>query len=808
MKKILLILLLLLGSLGLGAQEVKAPTFSTFGLDDKDAAAVKQIRYRMAQIRKRRPTVALVLSGGGAKGAATVGALKYMEQYNLPIDMVVGTSIGGLLGALYSMGYSVDYLDTLIHTTDWDMALSDKVDNSYVPYSRIRYKEKYLLSFPFFYKTEDYANYIAGDMPFASARSRQLHLGVGQGETKINDLVQRNLLGSLPSGFVFGQNVNHIISSRTVGYSDSTDFFKFPIPFACVATDVASGRAKVWHNGSINLAMRSTMSIPGLFAPVRTNGMVLVDGGMRNNFPVNIAREMGADIVIGIDLSGNSRKAQDIQNLGDILMSSIDLMSNDAFEHNLESVDLYVHPDLSDYNMLSFNEVAVDSMYHRGYRAAQEQDQAFQALRKKLGSATRKLQAAPAVDIGQTPVMIDNLEIVGVSEKEADYIRTKMFIRPGTLVDRTLIEDDIAKIFGKGSFDYVNYEFRGKKEPYTLRVICKKGPMHQLGFSARIDTKDLVSLLLNVGLNTNAMSGHSLDLTARLSTSPYADLLYSYNASRFSTFNVRAMVRYTGRNDFVTRGSYEKGSGNFNLSFLLATQEIFLSNMHWSAMDVKLGIRNQYIKLDRVLLSEELAGAYDFDSASGDYPSVFIDGRLETLDNSYFPTKGASAGVRGDLVSHMFNPSAKGIFGIVSADGMMPVTMGRFTLLPQAFIRLVIGNDIPLLYSNVVGGDLRSRYIEQQIPFVGINDPCIMRNDIGVVRLDARYRFGANHYAYLMGNFAYDFRSFEEFQNGQASWGAGVGYSWNTILGPLKAQVFWSSLTNKVGFYLSYGYSF
>lgn len=300
MKKLLAVLVFLL-PLAAYAQNTEED-YSSFGLDAKDAKAVREIRYRMSQIRKTRPTVALVLSGGGAKGAATVGVLKYLEEYDIPVDMVVGTSIGGLLGSLYALGYDADYLDDLIHNIDWDMALSDKVDKQYVSYARRRYKEKYMLSFPFYYSQADYQQYLAGDAPFTEGRSRELDLGVKSKKLRresFDELAKGNLMGSLPSGFVFGQNVNQIITSRTVGYSDSTDFFKFPIPFACVATDMASGKAKVWHSGSINLAMRSTMSIPGLFAPVRTNGMVLADGGMRNNFPVNIAKEMGADIVIG-----------------------------------------------------------------------------------------------------------------------------------------------------------------------------------------------------------------------------------------------------------------------------------------------------------------------------------------------------------------------------------------------------------------------------------------------------------------------------------------------------------------------------
>ncbi len=149
MKKILFVLAGLCLSLAtLSAQVEGVPESSTFGLDEKDAAAVRAIRYKMAQVRKSRPTVALVLSGGGAKGAATVGVLKYLEQYDFPIDMIVGTSIGGLVGGIYALGYDADYMEALFKNMDWSVALSDKVDASYIPYSRIRYKEKFLLSFP------------------------------------------------------------------------------------------------------------------------------------------------------------------------------------------------------------------------------------------------------------------------------------------------------------------------------------------------------------------------------------------------------------------------------------------------------------------------------------------------------------------------------------------------------------------------------------------------------------------------------------------------------------------------------------
>lgn len=779
--------------------------YSSFGLDAKDEKAVKEIRYRMAQIRKTRPTVGLVLSGGGAKGAATVGVLKYLEECEIPVDLVVGTSIGGLLGSLYSLGYDADYLNNLIQGINWEMALSDKVDKRYIPYSRIRYKERYLLSFPFYYKDEDLQNYIKGDAPFASGRSRQIELGAesdSRDRKSASELTRSNLVGSLPAGFVFGQNVNQIITSRTVGYSDSTDFFKFPIPFACVATDMASGKAKVWHDGSINLAMRSTMSIPGLFAPVRYNGMVLTDGGMRNNFPVNIAREMGADIIIGINLSGDSLQAEEIQNLGDILVSSLDLISNNVYDSNVNAVDVHIHPDVTGYNMLSFNAAAMDTLYVRGYQAAQKMTSHLAAVKKRVGQATTQLQAYPAVDINQQDVLIDEVIVDGVPAEEADYIRDKMRVKAGMKVGRWLIERDVATIFGRGSYDYVNYELRGTEEPYKLRIYCKRGPMHQLGISARVDTEDLVSLLLNVGFNTRSLSGSAFDITTRLSRSPYLDLVYSYTAPRFATFNVRNMMRYTDRMKLLQDGD------RYDASFLLNTTELFFSNIRWSFFDVNLGVRNQYFRIFD-LLSEGSSEVSPDVKRFVDYPSAFLNARVETLDNSYFPKKGVSAGFRGDWVFRVFdeNPQSK-MLGIVSGDVTVPITFGSFSLIPSLYARVVLGKDVPLLYSNIMGSDIYGRYIEQQVPFIGINGTAVLQDYMGLARLVARLQVARNHYISLMGNATYDFDEIKDIGQGRWLYGVGAGYGFNTIAGPLKAQLFWSNLSKRVGIYVSFGYAF
>ena len=231
--------------------------------------------------------------------------------------------------------------------------------------------------------------------------------------------------------------------------------------------------------------------------------------------------------------------------------------------------------------------------------------------------------------------------------------------------------------------------------------------------------------------------------------------------------------------------------------------------MEWSGLDVQGGFRNMYFNIAH-LLASDVIGDYDRSLWSADYPGVFIDATGYTLDNGYFPRQGFSANVRYDLVSRVFDgPGYPGFFGIVSAQGQMPVSIGpRFTLVPQGGLRFVFGDDIPIPFANVLGGDVAGRYVDHQLPFIGINNAAFRRNNIVVLRMDLRYELARNNYLTGMFNYARDFDSFRMFESGQDTWGGGLGYAYNSVVGPIKAVVHWSSMTRKVGAYVSVGFDF
>ncbi len=216
------------------------------------------VRAQKGNAAQNRPRVGLVLSGGGAKGAAHIGVIRAVEQAGIPIDYIAGTSMGAIVGGLYAMGYTTDELEQLVKMQDWEMLLSDKSPRKQLSPEQRERKGRYILNIPL-------------------SRSAKPKM----------------------DGFVRGRNLGNMLARLTVGYHDSISFDILHIPFACVATNLANGDEVVLRSGKLSAAIRASMAIPGVFTPVVMEGKTLVDGGLCNNFPVDVARRMGADIVIG-----------------------------------------------------------------------------------------------------------------------------------------------------------------------------------------------------------------------------------------------------------------------------------------------------------------------------------------------------------------------------------------------------------------------------------------------------------------------------------------------------------------------------
>lgn len=765
-----------------------------------DSVAVASMRQRMDEIRRYRPTVALVLSGGGAKGTAHVGVIRRIEELGIPVDMVLGTSMGGLVGGLYALGYSVEQMDSIVRNMDWEWALSDRLAREYISYADMKYKEKYMLSIPFFYEKDYFRMKLADDNRFDPVHKHDaLHIGADNADGP--DFLKKNLLGSLPSGYIYGQNVSNLISSLTIGYQDEMNFQDLPVPFVCIAADMVSGKAKIWHRGKINDALRSTMSIPGIFAPVRVDGMVLVDGGLRDNYPTTLAREMGADIIIGVDLSDARRTYKDVNNIGDIIGQGIDMLGRDAFEKNVNVPDVKIKPDLREFNMMSFNKQSVDTIMVRGYEAALAIDTLLMEVAERTSGGFTAPRKQSAFGFQNDSLVIAEFEVRGVLPQERALLKDRLNLKFGQKISKAYLDDIVGKIYGTHSYDYVTYELQGDSEPYRLVLNCRKGPIHQLGLGVRADTEEIVSVLLNIGFNTHKLYGHVFDLTGKIGANPYFHFNWSYDLPKMPTFNASASVRWTDLN------MLNFGNNRLSLSFLSTRQDIYLSNIKWKQFDIKGGLRNEVINI-RNIKSTQILGNYDFDMLSNDFVSLFVDARTDTFDDGYFPSKGVNAGLSYDWTFAGIPRKVENFHTIHFDAKVVAPVFGRLAFIPSVDFRFLLGNEIPVAYFNAIGGSLAGRYIDQQMPFIGITNLSAMKNILTIYRADLRYRIADNHYITGVVNYARDCDFFRDYAYGPGYFGAGLEYSFDTIFGPLSANIHWSDLTKKVGFYLSAGYSF
>ena len=282
---------------------------------------------------KNRPKIGLVLSGGGARGAAHVGVLKVLEQNHIPVDYIAGTSFGAIVGGLYASGYSAVELEEVLANIDWKESLSGRAPREERSFRRKQDDNGFLIKFK---------------------------IGIKDGKLK------------LPSGLITPNNLRLTLQDLINEEANVDDFDDLKIPFRAVATDLESGDAVVLGRGDLASAIVASMAVPALFPPVNFEGQLLVDGGVSNNVPVNVAREMGADIVIVVDISTPMMKKDDIGSLTKVVDQLILIMTNQNTAAQLASLsenDILIRPDLDDIGFADFERAL--EVIPRGEDAAQ-----------------------------------------------------------------------------------------------------------------------------------------------------------------------------------------------------------------------------------------------------------------------------------------------------------------------------------------------------------------------------------------------------------------------------------------------------
>ena len=392
---------------------------------------------------RARPKIGLALEGGGALGLAHIGVLKWFEEHHIPVDYVAGTSMGGLVGGFYATGMNPDELETLIDGMDWRKILSDRT-----PYEDLAFRRK-----------EDQRAY-----------PNSLIFGLRDGL-------------SLPAGLNAGHQIGLQIDRVTLPYDQVPSFDALPVPFRCVATDLVSGKPHVFQDGSLAVALRATMSIPGAFSPVHDGKAVYVDGGLLDNLPTDVVRAMGADIVIAVHLERAPAQAKDIQSVFSVLDHSVRVVLDENELRSLAQADAVVSVPLVDYRSVDYVKSA--QIMKRGYEAASSRAPLLEAFalddagwqeRQKVREA-RKRSDVP------TPQFI---EVQGTNAHEATDVTRYVKRFQGKPPDPAKLDEALTRLTGVGRYDSAGYRLIEKngQTGLLIQVVEKNNapPMFQAAF--------------------------------------------------------------------------------------------------------------------------------------------------------------------------------------------------------------------------------------------------------------------------------------------------------------------------------------
>lgn len=735
------------------------------------------------QIRQKehRPTVAIVLAGGGARGTAHIGVLRYLEEKGIPIDFVAGTSMGGLMGGLYAMGYSVNQIDSLIRSIDWEVMMSDNIPRESYSYDQKRYNSTYLLDFPF---------------------------------------DKKKFIKSLPSGIKYGLNIYNLMSSMTVGYQGDLDFMKLPTPFCCVASEIVTQTEKHWTQGSLITALRSTMSIPGYFRAVRADSMILADGGTKNNFPVDVAMAAGADIIIGVELY-MPRDYSEVNTIADVLIQTTQFSGSlEAHNRAVKNSTVYITPNLAGYTSLSFSTEDIDRMIRIGYEAATVHEREIDSLARIVGRGGRKMQNVKATDLGTMKVKITAVEYNGITDKEMRYFKDKIHIIPGEYYGKDAIELELATIYSTMAFSQVTYELHGEPDGSGYRLVynCVKQPASSLGIGLRADTEEWISILLNGGFGRNKIYGSELDVTARLAISPYLKLDWHYTPIVGPMFGASLKSLYHSLNGDLSYTLDVVGDGNngeiddteseqYYEKTWRNILDLYLADTHWSRINLRAGFRFEQTPYSNYFNS---TGHFKGWHWTPIYPYIYLQFAYDNLSDRYFPNTGIRV-----TASYDYN-FQNAHYAAASVQGAIPVC-SFFHIIPALRNRFIFGLDGNEYMGNYVGGVMEGRYYDHQIPFIGFNGVTYCQDFLTVVDIDFRFKLIKNLYLSLVTAAMHDGYLQEAYMPGgrmlrmnkHAIYAFGIKASYKTKFGPVQANVHWNSKNYKgVGFYVAAGYDF
>ncbi|MBO4486632.1 MAG: patatin-like phospholipase family protein [Prevotella sp.] len=720
-----------------------------------------------------RKKVAVVLSGGGAKGMAHIGVLKVLEKAGIPVDIITGTSMGSIIGGLYAIGYNANSLDSMVRVQDWSYVITDREDLSRQSLSDREKQNTYVFS---------------------------TGLTIGKRDLSAGGLIK-------------GKNLAELFQKLCTGYNDSLDFTRdLRIPFACVATNIIDNSEVDFHSGRLPQAMRASMAIPAAFSPVRIGDKVLVDGGLKNNYPADLAREMGAEVIIGVTVQGAPKVTEDMGGTMSILSQIIDVNCKNKYDENLGITDLHLQVDTKGYGSASFSQAAIDTLIRRGEELGMRHWDDIIALKKHIGiddSFRPNILHPLRPKVMTEKVRVTSYSFENMTPQAERFLRQKFHLNKKDSIDAKL-EQEITTSMRVDLF-YQTAECRLVPDGDGMRVILTAGDRKtvQLHAGVRFDSEENAALQLGLDIPWKTAVPINTDITLRLGKLMMARGELTIHPRSFT----RPTLSYTFRRNDVD--IYRDGDRDYNILYNQFQAEFLPINYDLRHVNLKMGLRWDYMHYRSKLGSDNsMQVTLENEHFFSYHASLNYNGE----DNWYFPTRGARFKAEYAYITNDFaqlddrsseDGGKKAGLSDVNAYWRMSFTFGsRFTIQPMLYGRLLFGSVVPPVFGNTIGGEWFAHYVEQQMPFAGIGNMEYISHHFLAAQLQAQQRIGTSSYLLFRVAGGQQADHLKDLLDHRTLLGGQVAYYYNTIFGPVGGSIGYSNRTKEPYFFLNLGYVF
>lgn len=618
-----------------------------------------------------RPRIGLVLSGGGARGMAHIGVIKVLEEMRIPVDVITGTSMGAIVGGLYAAGLSPAELEELVTSVEWNEAFRDKPDPSEQPFRRKQDTLQYQIDF---------------------------ELGYKNGQLTI------------PLGLVQGQNLNHILNATLMHKATVKDFDRLHIPFRAVATDIETGNPVVIGRGELATALRASMSIPGVFAPVEMDGKMLVDGGIANNLPIDVARALGAEVVICVDIGTPLRSREKLQSATSVTaqVMTITIQRNVAAQlATLREDDVLIQPNLGDAGTTDFSKASTV------LRIGEDKARSLQPRLAKFSQPPETYLAflrQQRHDLKVMPV-IDEISIVNPSKLDDKVLAAQVETKTGEKLDEQRLHADQMRLYNLGIFERVDMKLEEKdgRTFLTLTPVDKSWGQTNIrfGFSFEDNFRGIASYSISTIINQMALNSLGAEWRNELQIGDRSRFKSEfYQPLDYATrYFIAPLIEYQERNVNFFNAAGDNVA-QYRQKYIQGGLDIGRQFGNWG--EARLGVRRVY-GVNRVNIGDPA-----LDSGSFNRGGIYTSFSYNTADNFNFPRRGtAAAFIWQANLKQMGSDTSNNGFSLVWNRA---ITWGANTLVPGIVVQSTINGDGKMEDAYSLGGFLNlSGYATEEL---------------------------------------------------------------------------------------------